>query len=93
MPTLTTDRIQPLAITCKMTLWSADADAAKTTPMAETISVNTVTRHTSATQLFTPTQSKNTPLAQMVNFELPQLLDVAEEGPEKMYCLSPNNLF
>lgn len=67
-----------------MTPWSAGEDAARTTPMAETINANTVTRLTSVTQLFTPTQSKNTPLVQMANRELPPLLDAAEVDPEKM---------
>ena len=83
-PTSTTDKSPHLAIICKMTPWSADEDAARTTLMAETISANTVTRLTSVTQLFTPTQSKNTPLVQMVNRELPPLLDAAEVDPEKM---------
>ena len=67
-----------------MTLWSADADAAKTTLTAEITSASTATKLTSVTQLYTLTPSKNTPLVQMVNCVHPRLLVAAEADPEKM---------
>ena len=61
-----------------------DADAAKTTLMAEITNASTATKLTSVTQLFTLIRSKNTPRDLMENCVLLQHLVEAEEDLVKM---------